>query len=120
MSVEPKSMSHRLRAAAMTASGVILAVTPLALWVAWSETALLSVLATLVVAGGIFCLLVAYDKQPGEDTREGSKRRTIETLDDDFLSAMSNFGPWVYHHRYPGDEEFQRKMESLKKHGFEA
>ena len=38
--------------------GLILALTPPALWIAWSETMFFAILGIGAVAGGLFCLLV--------------------------------------------------------------
>lgn len=51
--------------------GLTLMVTPLALWVAWSQTVLLAFLGTGFVAAVLYCVLIRY-----EVTRDKEPRRS--------------------------------------------
>ena len=57
---------------AIVVLGLILMATPLALWVAWSKTVLLVVLATGIAAGVLICVLVRFER-PDPSLRRRSR-----------------------------------------------
>ena len=97
---------------ARTTLGLFLVAVPLALWVAWSETAFFLVLAVGVAAAVLVCLLARVGEPKLEDGRNAGER--IE-LTDQFVAELHRLFPLVHHHRRPGDSVFQRKMDRLKK-----
>ena len=103
-----------LRICAVTLLGVVMAATPLALWVAWSQTVFILVLAVFAVAFVFFAILFGSDGSRDDDLGHGRRPPdSVEPLSDEFLSKLSNMGPWIYHNRLPGDPEFQRKIDTL-------
>ena len=112
MPIQTKRLTRRLRIYAATSLGLIMAATPLALWVAWSQTGFILVLAVFATAIVLFSMLSVFDEPRGSDQRDAE---STARLSDEFLSELSDMGPWVYHHRRPGDPDFQRKMDLLKK-----
>ena len=113
MPVETIGLAETLRHAALTAFGLIMAATPLALWVAWSKTTFILVLAIGAAAGVLFCVLYGHEKSSDEEQREDSSPGTMENLDDEFFLELSSLGPFVYHNRRPEDPTFRRKMDGL-------
>jgi hypothetical protein len=116
MPAETKRPLEALRNAALIAAGLIMAAIPLALWVAWSQATLVLGLA----AGGAFgllCLVLYADTRAAtEEQRKDPSSRTMEELDEEFLSALTGMEPFVYHHtRLSGNSRFQRRMARLKK-----
>ena len=94
--------------------GAILMITPLALWVAWTETVLFIVLATGVMAGALYCLLALCEKPADLAQGETATNGPPETVPDAFVDELHGLFPLTYHHRRLGDPKFQRKMDRLK------
>ncbi len=97
----------------MTVFGLILALTPPALWVAWTGTGFIIVLAAGATAGVLYCVLAGYQDPLVEDRGPARDPGTRQSLSDEFLAELSSLGPWTYHNRRFGDAAFRRKMESL-------
>ena len=97
----------------MAAFGLILALTPPALWVAWTETGFVIVLAAGATAGVLYWLLAGFRDPLLEDRGQARAPRETQSLTDEFLAQLSSLGPWTYHNRRLGDAAFRRKMESL-------
>lgn len=95
----------------MVVLGIVLALTPLALWVAWSEQGWLLVLAIGAAAfiGLLICHWLSDDDRPASG---GSKRANVS---DEFLAELSRMGPWTYHNRLTGHARFKKKMARLRK-----
>jgi len=94
---------------ATTLFGIVLALTPLALWVAWSIPVML-----LVIASGIVATIALLLCLPSTHT-ERSSPTGRPTLSDEFLSELSSMGPFIYHHQPTGGHWFRMKMERLRK-----
>lgn len=104
--------------AAIIILGIVLAMTPLALWVAWSEWAWLLVIAIGIAAmiGLLLChWLIDDDRHAGHSGSERSPRIGPTTASDEFLAELSSMGPWTYHNRLTGEYRFRSKMERLRK-----
>ncbi len=68
MLFEASTLVERLRNATMTACGLVTAVTPLALWIAWSQTSFVIMLASGATAGIVFCVLLGREKTSDTET----------------------------------------------------
>ncbi len=97
----------------MAVFGLILALTPLALWVAWTDAGFVIVLAAGATAGVLYWLLAGFRDPLLEDRGPARDPGTRQALSVEFLTELSRLGPWTYHHRRMGDAAFRRKMESL-------
>ncbi len=62
MLFETKTLVERLKSVAMTACGLVMAVMPLALWVAWSQSSFIVILASGAIACILFCVLLGSEK----------------------------------------------------------
>ena len=97
--------------------GLYLALTPLALWVAWSKQALLQIAGAAVAAAVLF-LLCRWSAGDDAATQSGRRKRPPRVepphVSDAFLAELSNMGPWVYHNRLTADPGFARKMARLR------
>ena len=102
-----------LRAASEVALGIILALVPLALWVAWSPDVLLFV----IVAGAISAaLLVALSRGQHDATAQGSRENAVQTVvPDAFVEELHRLLPLVYHHSLREKRGFRRTMEKLRR-----
>ncbi len=104
--------------AATTILGIVLVLTPLALWVAWSKQALLLVMAIGIAAmiGLLLCRWLTDDNRyAAHGGSERSPRIGPASLSDEFVAELSSMGPWTYHNRLTGDYRFRMKMERLRK-----
>ncbi len=97
----------------MAVFGLLLALTPPALWVAWTETGFIIVLATGATAGVLYWLLAGFQDPLLGDRGQARDPGSRQSLSDEFLAELSSLGPWTYHNRRMGDAAFRRKMESL-------
>jgi hypothetical protein len=104
-----------MRDIALTVFGLIVAVTPLALWVAWSESVFILVLAGSIGALALICVLVRGTRQPGDDERQTARPGHTQHLSDESLAELSELGPFIYHHRRTGGPRFQSSMRTLKR-----
>ena len=102
-----------LRMTALVAGGLIIAAMPIALWLAWPHADLV----LGVGAGTVFLLLLCVlhlERRTASRQQQKADPRTMEDLDDAFLSQLSNMQPFVYHNRKSADPGFRRKMAHLK------
>lgn len=62
------ALVDRLRAVGLTLCGVVMATTPLLLWVAWSETVFFAALVSCLLAVVFLGVCLGPDKSPGSRT----------------------------------------------------
>jgi hypothetical protein len=103
-------LAQRLSSIATTLLGVILAVTPVALWVAWSAGLVLAVMAVALVAAGLLVLLAESSPPQRPD---GGK----VVLPPHFIEEVHELFPLTYHHSARGPSRFRRAMERLSRPG---
>ena len=95
--------------------GLVVMVTPLALWVAWTDTLLLVVLAAGATAGVLYCVLVRFEKPVDPAQSEPSDYVRAENLPDEMIEELQSLHPFIHHHRPSGGSKFQIAMYHLKK-----
>jgi len=100
-----------LREVALTVLGLIATITPLALWVAWSEPVFVFVLGSGIASVTVIWVLAGFEK---DDHRGEASHGPEQTLSDESLSELSELGPFVYHHCSTGGPRFQTTMRALK------
>jgi hypothetical protein len=85
---EGRRVADRIRSAAMTALGIVLALIPPALWVAWTESVLMMVVAAGAVSAALLVVLAEFETQTAEDqqTRHGVGSR--EVLPDESIAEV--------------------------------
>ena len=98
----------------LTLFGIVLAVTPLALWVAWTETIFLGVLVTGATAAGLYSVLASFEKPPAQGEPSDYVRPVI--LSDKFILKLQSLHPFIHHHRPSGGPKFHTAMYHFKKH----
>lgn len=99
----------------MTASGIVLALTPLALWVAPNQAAFGIILAVTVVAGATVWLFSIWHTAYRPQTPGVGSRHRLATVPDQFVAELHKLSPMTYHHRSLGDRRYQGKIDPLKK-----
>ena len=104
-----------LKAAVETVLGIVLALVPLALWVAWSPAVLFAVLATAAACAALLIALSRWQDAPPEgarNAREGSARVEVP---DAFVEELHHLFPLVYHHGRREKRRFRGTMETLRR-----
>jgi hypothetical protein len=94
--------------------GLILMATPLALWVAWSETVFFIVLLNGGVAAVLYCFLVEYERPP-DPPRPGPPYHRVEAWTDGIIARIQRLHPFVHHNRLSATAKFQAAMEEMKR-----
>ena len=87
-----------------TLLGVILAVTPAALWIAWSVSLVIAVMAVALVSAVLLVLLT--------ESHEAAKDERIE-LPEGFVEEVHRLFPLTYHHSSAGPARFRQAMSRL-------
>jgi hypothetical protein len=107
-----EALKERLSRIGETSLGIVLAVVPVGLWVAWTPFVWAVVIAVGFVAGA---LLIALDhRRPGEDAR-ASPDDTAPALPDTFVATVHEVFPLTYHHSREGPRRFRSAMEKLRR-----
>jgi len=99
--------AKRLRRIGETGLGIVLASTPVLLWIAWTPTILLGVMATAVLCAVLLVLLA--ESLPGQG---GNFRRA---LPPEFVAEVHELFPLTYHHSLHETPRFRRAMERMSR-----
>ncbi len=94
--------------------GFTMMLTPLALWVAWTETIFIVVLVTGAAAAALYSFLVRFEKPPAQSEPSDDVRAVI--LPDKIIEELQSLHPFIHHHRPSGGPKFHTAMYHLKKH----
>ena len=95
----------------MTVLGIVLALVPLALWVAWTEIMLMMVLAVAAVAAVLLTVLAELENRAVENNGDGSR----EALTDEAMVEIHRVFPLVYHHSLNENARFRGAMERVRR-----
>ncbi len=96
--------------------GLVMMVTPLALWAAWTDTILLGVLATFATAVVLYGVLVRFERPADPAQSEPSDYVRAVNLPDKIIVNLQKLHPFIHHHRPSGGPKFRTAMYQLKKH----
>jgi hypothetical protein len=95
--------------------GIVLAVTPITLWVAWTPSMLLVAVAVAVISA---TLLVLLDRRRGAAHEDAGADRQPDgsrpALPDGFVEEIHQIFPLTYHHSRSGPARFRRAMDRLR------
>ena len=94
--------------------GLVLMVTPLALWVAWTETIFLAVLATGATALVLYGVLDRFERPANPAQSETSDDVRAVILPDEIIEELQDLHPFIHHHRPSGGSKFHTAMYRLK------
>ena len=110
-----RCVAVRFASVGVTVCGIVLAATPLALWVAWTRNGFLVVLATAAVC--VVALGVLLTRMPRDDESvdggNGDGART--RLPDRFVEEIHAIYPLNYHHSRIEKPRFRRTMDRLRR-----
>jgi len=94
-----------MRHLSQTLVGMVLAATPVTLWIAWSPALLAGALGVALLGAGLLVLLT--EAQPGTGAEDGIR------LSEAFLQEVQHLHPMIYHHSGRRSSRFQRTMRRL-------
>jgi len=95
--------------------GWVLMMTPLALWVAWTETMFLGVLATGATALVLYGVLDRFERPADPAQSKSSDYVRAKNLPVESIVELQNLHPFIHHRRQSGDPKFQIAMYRMKK-----
>lgn len=98
--------AKRLRHAAEIVLGLVLAATPVALWIAWTATQVLCLMLLALVCAALLAPLV--ESTPGEHQGSGSV-----ALPPEFIEEVHRLFPLTYHHSRHETARFRQAMQKL-------
>ena len=96
--------------------GFTMMLTPLALWVAWTETIFIVVLVTGATAAALYSFLVRFERPANPAQSEPSDNVRAVILPDKIVEELQSLHPFIHHHRPSGGPKFHTAMHQLKKH----
>ncbi len=96
--------------------GFVLMVTPLALWVAWTDTIFIVVLVTGAAASVLYCVLVRFERPANPAQSEASDYVRAVILPDKIIAKLQRLHPFIHHHRPSGGPKFLTAMYQFKRH----
>ncbi len=96
--------------------GLVLMVTPLALWVAWTKAIFLGVLATGAIALVLYGVLERFERPADSAQSETSVYVRDKIWPYKLIVELQKLHPFIHHHRPSGAPKFHTAMYPLKKH----
>jgi hypothetical protein len=110
------TLVERCISGAESGLGIVLAVTPVTLWVAWSPSILFAAVAVAVISAMLLVLLNRHRGSAREeldaDAHVGGSR---PVLPDGFVEEIHQIFPLTYHHSRSGPARFRRAMDRLRR-----
>ena len=107
-----------LRTIGFTLLGMVVAATPIALWVAWTHTIFFGVILVGAVAAALYCYFADFANLRPMTPRAFPDEVRRATLDDGFVRDVQRLHPFVHHHRPHGGPIFSAMMAPLKRYLF--
>ncbi len=106
------ALKQRLSHIGETGLGLVLAVAPVMLWVAWSPIVWAVVMAVGFLAG---TLLIALSHRQAAADASASAGEGPPALPDTFVATVQELFPLTYHHSREGPRQFRSAMEKLRR-----
>jgi hypothetical protein len=106
-------LAERLGHIAATVLGIVLAVTPVALWIAWTATLVVCVMLAAVVSAALFVLLTELLQQRARTQSGRESAGSVVVLPDEFIEKVHLLFPLTYHHSRLEAPRFRRAMRRL-------
>jgi hypothetical protein len=106
-------VSRWLHGAAMTALGIVLALVPPALWIAWTETILFWVAAIGAISAAALVVLAELGR---DDVGDGPGPHAIASREraDASIAALHRIFPLTYHHSMVEKTRFRDAMDKVR------
>jgi len=90
--------------------GIVLAIVPLALWVAWSEMVFVIILAVGAVA--MILILAVSETEP--EVEQNRPKQVNKVTATELIAEMHRLMPFTFHHRRLDDPRLRRKFAALR------
>jgi hypothetical protein len=107
-----EALKERLSRIGETGLGIVLALVPVALWVAWTPMVWVVVMAVGFVAAA---LLIALSRPRASEDASASPGEAPPALPDTFTATIHELFPLTYHHSREGPRRFRAAMEKLRR-----
>jgi hypothetical protein len=108
-------LAGSLRSIAASILGIILSVVPLALWVAWTETVLLVVVA-VGAASAVLLVVLMEGEAPAPDGSQAPRQHDVRPMfPDESVAEIHRVFPLTYHHSLRPRARFVRAMEKVSR-----
>lgn len=114
MSGSRSPVTRRFASIGVTVLGIVLAATPLALWVAWTPFGFMVVLGTAAVSVVLLGFLMSSLPAETGDPRSGDSDETRPMISDEFVEEIHKLLPLTYHHSRIEKARFRRTMARLR------
>jgi len=115
MSKELFRLIGSLRSIATTLLGIALSVVPLALWVAWTETILLAIIAVGATSAVLLVVLAEREVPLPDGSNSVHRPYTRPTIPDESVADLHQIFPLTYHHSLKASARFARAMEKISR-----
>jgi hypothetical protein len=107
-----EALKERLARIGETSLGMVLAVVPVALWVAWTPIVWTVVMAIGFVAAA---LLIALNRRRRAEDTSASPGDAAAALPDTFVATLHEVFPLTYHHSREGPRRYRDAMKKLRR-----
>ena len=114
MPIARTGVAEQLRSIGVTILGIILSLVPPALWVAWTETVLLIVVAVGAVSAASLVVLADSRTQDAEDRQAVAGVATRKILTEESIAEIHRIFPLTYHHSLIEKTRFHQAMEKIR------
>ena len=113
MPIGRMGLTERLAQIGETVLGVILAATPLALWIAWTPALLGCVVLAAIACAALLVVLTEFLQGSAQDRygAEGARGRVV--LPAQFVEEMHRLFPLIYHNALRESSRFRKAMQRM-------
>ncbi len=112
--IERAVLAERLGGFASAGLGIFLALTPVALWIAWSAALVIGIVLIAALCAVLLALLESSlpSARSRPDTASSAGR---VILPEEFIEEVHRLFPWTYHHSRHETTRFRQAMQSLSR-----
>jgi hypothetical protein len=107
-----EALKERLSRIGETGLGIVLALVPVALWVAWTPIVWVVVMAVGFAAAA---LLIELSRRRASEDANALPGEAPPALPDTFTATIHELFPLTYHHSREGPRRFRSAMEKLRR-----
>jgi len=113
-SIERAELAERFGGIVATALGIVLALTPVALWIAWTATLVVWIMLVAVVCAMLLSM-VESSLPSSRSQRNGAGAGGRVVLPEEFIAEVHRLFPLTYHHSRHETARFRQAMKKLSR-----
>ena len=113
-SIERAELAERFGGIVATALGIVLAVTPVALWIAWTAAMVVWIMLFAVVCA-LLLSMVESSLPSSRNERNGAGAGGRVVLPEEFIEEVHRLFPLTYHHSRHETARFRQAMKRLSR-----